>query len=570
MIRSLNVQNIAIIKDARLDLGAGLNVLTGETGAGKSILVDALMLGLGARAEAGLVRTGSERAAVQIEFDVAGNPAALAWLAERGYAAEDGAVVVHREIVPPARSRAFIGGTLAPAGDLRAFASMALAIHGQHQHQVLLDPARHLDLLDRKAGNGDRLGAMRAAAAALADAGARLASMRDGAQRLEQRVDMLRWQMQEIDQAAPQAGERAALKAERDLLRNAETVLRQGQGALDALYDGDGSALARLAEGLRAAREVARFEPALGEDLQAVEAARATIEELAYRLRAFLERFNADPQRLQTVDDRLQRLDALLRKYAPGGDEEALLLHRARAQAELQQLTGGGESVADLERQVETLRVEAAALATDLSRRRRAAAAPFERAIESGLSEIAMPGTRFAVDFRLRPAPGSGLWIEGEEVAVDGAGCDVVEFLLAAHRGEAMRPLASVASGGELSRLMLALEVVLLGHASPRTLVFDEVDAGIGGAVAEAVGRRLKALAREHQVICVTHLAPIATRADRHVRVAKRVARGRTEVDLETLDADGRVREVARMLAGETVTPSALRHAAEMLERAGA
>ncbi|HKQ98932.1 MAG TPA: DNA repair protein RecN, partial [Candidatus Polarisedimenticolia bacterium] len=184
--------------------------------------------------------------------------------------------------------------------------------------------------------------------------------------------------------------------------------------------------------------------------------------------------------------------------------------------------------------------------------------------------ELAMPGTRFGVDFRLRPSPGSGVWVEGEEVAVDGAGCDMVEFLLSANRGEAMRPLASVASGGELSRLMLALEVVLLGHASPRTLIFDEVDAGIGGAVAEVVGRRLKSLAGKHQVICVTHLAPIATLADRHVRVAKRVTRGRTEVEIETLDGPTRVREVARMLAGETVTPSALKHAAEMLERAGA
>jgi DNA repair protein RecN (Recombination protein N) len=570
MIRSLNVQNIAIIKDAALDLGPGLNVLTGETGAGKSILVDALMLGLGARADAGIVRTGSDRAAVQIEFDVAGSPEALAWLADRGYAAEEGVVVVHREIVMPGKSRAFIGGTLAPSADLRAFASMALAIHGQHQHQVLLEPARHRELLDRQAGIDDRLAAMRAAAAALGEAQGRLASMRDGAQRLAQRVDMLRWQAEEIDQAAPQSGERVALKTERELSRNAEAVLRQGQAALDALYDGDGSALARLAEGVRAAREVARFEPALGDDLTRVEAARAEIEELAYRLRAFLERFNPDPQRLQTIEDRLQQLDALLRKYAPGGDEEALLLYRAQAQAELSQLTGGGESVADLDRRVETLRGEAAALAFDLSRRRRAAAGALERALEAGLAEMAMSGTRFAVDFRLRPSPGSGLWIEGEEVAVDGAGCDVVEFLLSANRGEAMRPLASVASGGELSRLMLALEVVLLGRASPRTLIFDEVDAGIGGAVAEAVGRRLKTLARGHQVICVTHLAPIATLADRHVRVAKRVTRGRTEVDLETLDGAGRVREVARMLAGETVTPSALKHAAEMLERAGA
>jgi len=569
MIRCLHVQNLAIIKDATLDLGPGLNLLTGETGAGKSILVDALLVGLGARADTELLRTGEERGSVQVEFEVGGNAAALEFLAAKGYESEGGALVIRREIVPPGRSRAFIGGLLAPLADLRALAALLLAIHGQHHHQVLLDPARHRELLDRQAGLGPLLVRMAAAAAALAEAGARLGSMRDGAQRLAQRIDMLRWQVQEIDAAALAPDGRAALRTERDMLRNAEALLNHGRGALDALYDGEGSALARLAEGVRAAREVARYDAGLADDMARVEAARAEIEEMAYRLRDFVERLSPDPERLQAVDDRMQLLEALQRKYAPGGDEASILAYRDAAAAELQQLTGGGESVADLERRVQALREAALEVALELSRRRRAAAAGLEGAIEAGLGEMAMPGTRFAIDFRHRPSPGSGLWVEGEEVAVDGAGCDVVEFLLSANRGEALRPLAAVASGGELSRIMLALEVVLLGSAASRTLVFDEVDAGIGGAVAEVVGRKLKALARTHQVLCVTHLAPIATLADRHVRVAKKVARGRTEVVIEPLDGAGRVREVARMLAGETVTPTALKHAADMLERAG-
>jgi DNA repair protein RecN (Recombination protein N) len=225
--------------------------------------------------------------------------------------------------------------------------------------------------------------------------------------------------------------------------------------------------------------------------------------------------------------------------------------------------------VADLEARVETLRERARSAAIALSRKRRAAAATLEKRLEAELRPLAMPETRFAVDFRLRPSAGSGIWIEGEEVSVDAGGCDMVEFLLSANRGEAMRPLHAVASGGELSRLMLALEVVLLGHDAPRSLVFDEVDAGIGGATAEVVGRKLKALAEGHQVICVTHLAPIAALADRHVRVAKRALRGRTEVGVEVLEGDERVRELGRMLAGETITPQALRHAADMLARAG-
>jgi DNA repair protein RecN (Recombination protein N) len=559
MIRCLHIANLAIVKDATLDLGPGLNLLTGETGAGKSVLVDALMVGLGARAGSEIIRTGGERCSVEIEIDLKDNLLALRLLEERGYPTDGEGVVVRREIAAEGRSRAFIGGTLAPIADLKALGALTVAIHGQHQHQALLEPLRHRDLLDRRAGLEQDLLVMQKVAADLAAASERLLSLRDGAQRLSQRADMLRWQIQEIDAAAVRPGERASLRSERDMLRNAEGVLRHCRAGIEALYDGDGSALARLTEGLRAAREIERFVPALSDDLARVESARSEIEELARGLRDFAERLNTDPHRLQAVDDRLQAIESLLRQHVPGGDVAA---------SELRELTDGGETVADLERRVEALRATAAAAAQGLSRRRRAAAADLERRVESELADLAMAGTRFAVDLRPRPGPGSGIWIEGEEVAVDGSGCDVVEFLLSANRGEAMRPLAAVASGGELSRIMLALEIVLLGGAAPRALVFDEVDAGIGGAAAEVLGRKLKALAATHQVLCVTHLAPIASQADRHVRVAKRALRGRTEVAIEALDGDDRVRELARMLAGETVTPQALRHAAEMLARA--
>src|SRR5439155_10121438 len=265
-------------------------------------------------------------------------------------------------------------------------------------------------------------------------------------------------------------------------------------------------------------------------------------------------------------DDRIQTLESLLRKHAPGGREEDLLRLRDEAVLEIEQLVGGGETVEELETKVEALRAEALRIAAALSRDRRAAAQTLERKAERELGDLAMPA-RFSIDFRTRPCPGSGLWVEGEEVAVDAAGHDVVEFLLSANPGEPLAPLASVASGGELSRVMLALEVVLRKDAEPRTLMFDEVDAGIGGAVAEAVGRKLGALARHHQVVCVTHLPQIASQADRHVLVSKHAARGRTEVTVEQLDDRGKVQELARMLAGEKVTSAALRHAAEMRAR---
>ena len=567
MIRCLHVRNLAIVKEATLDLGPGLNLLTGETGAGKSILVDALLLGLGGRAEADLIRTGEERGSVAIEFEVAA-PAARAFLEEHGYPLEQGHVVVQREVAAGGRGRAFIGGVPAPVGDLRAFGALVVSIHGQHQHQTLLDPATHLGVLDREGGASDLLPAMAEAAQALASAAARLASLRDGAQRLAQRVDLLRWQIQEIEGASLQPGERETLRAERERLRHAEQILRHGREAFDALYEGEGAALARLAEGIRAAREVARFEAGLDADLDRAEAARSEIEEVAFRLRDLTARLQPDPQRLQAADDRIRLIDGLLRKYAPGGDETAIGAFRDAAAEELRTLTDGGATVTGLEEKLERLRGAALEAAQRLSKRRKTAAASLERRVGQELASLAMEGTRFAVDLRLRPGPGSGMWVEGEEVAVDDAGYDVVEFLLSANRGEALRPLHAVASGGELSRIMLALEVVRLQHQTPRTLVFDEVDAGVGGAVAEVLGRKLRALAATHQVLCVTHLAPIASQADRHARVVKRAARGRTEALVEPLDARGRVQEVARMLAGESITPSALKHAADMLKSA--
>ena len=567
MIRCLHISNLAIIREATLDLGPGLNLLTGETGAGKSIVVDALALVLGGRSEAALVRGGAVGASIEAVLDVGGHPGAASFLEERGYSVESGTLIVRREIPAQGKGRAFLGGALAPLGDLKQLGALLVDLHGQHQHQTLLHPPAHRGLLDRQAGLDAELVRMAEAAGALQAASARLASMRDGAQRIAQRMDMLRFQAEEIDRAGLRPGEREALRGEKEMLRNAESILRQSRVAYDALYEGETAALGRLAEAIRAVRELSRFDPSLETEVARAEAARDDLQELALLLRDYPSRLRFEPNRLEEIEERLVLIESLLRKYAPGGDEAAILAYRAAAAEELSQLLGGGETVADLETRVERLRTEALRLAATLSQARRRTAAALERRVEEELKDLAMGGTRFAVDFRVQSAPGSGLWVEGEEIAVDAAGYDVVEFFLSANTGEALRPLASVASGGELSRLMLALEGVLRREAEARTLVFDEVDAGIGGAVADAVGRKLKALSGVHQVICVTHLPQIASRADRHVVVAKRAVSGRTEMELTTLDETGRVRELARMIAGERVTPAALRHAAELLGR---
>jgi DNA repair protein RecN (Recombination protein N) len=566
MLRFLHIANLAIVHDLTLELGPGLNLLTGETGAGKSILVDALELVLGGRSGSDMLRSGAERAFVEAEFDVTSNRAARVFLEERGYPLEAGAIVARREILAHGKGRAFLGGSLAPVSDLKSMGGLLVDLHGQHQQQTLLHPANHRDPLDRHAGLDAQLEGMADISRRLAAAMSRLVSLREGAQRLLQRVDALRYRIEEIDRVAPVPGEREALRSERELLRNAETILRLSRVAYEALYEGESAALPRLAEAIRSLRELTRFDTGMGETLERAESARADLQEAAVALRDYPSRLNFEPHRLEAIDDRILTLETLLRKHAPGGGEEDLLRLRDEATQEIEQLVGGAETVEDLEARVEDLRTETLRHATSLSRARRAAAQALEREVERELVGLAMRA-RFAIDFRTRPSAGSGLWVEGEEVAVDETGYDVVEFLLSANPGEPLAPLASVASGGELSRVMLALEVVLRKDAEARVLVFDEVDTGIGGAVAEAVGRKLAALSRHHQVICVTHLPQIAAHADRHVLVRKRAARGRAEVEVETLDDEGRVQELARMLAGEKITPAALRHAAEMRAR---
>ncbi len=566
MLRCLHIANLAIVRDLTLDLGPGLNLLTGETGAGKSILVDALALVLGGRGGAEQIRAGAERASVEVEFDLSSSRAARVFLEERGYPIDSGSIVARREILAQGKGRAFLGGALAPLSDLKGLAGVLVDLHGQHQQQSLLQPMHHRDLLDRHAGLDAVLDDMAAASRSLQAAGSRLASLREGAQRLLQRADALHFLIEEIDRAAPRPGERETLRQERDLLRNAETLLRQSRAAYDSLYEGETAALPRLAEALRALRELTRYDPSLQEPLERGDAARADLQEIAVALRDYPARLSFEPHRLESIDDRLQLLEGLVRKHAAGGSEEDLLALRERSAEELQQLVGGGETVEELEKRLDELRAAALSHAGTLARARRTAAQGLERRMERELQDLAMRA-RFAVDIRTRPSQGSGLWVEGEEVGVDAAGYDVVEFLLSANPGEPLAPLSSVASGGELSRVMLALEIVLRRESEPRVLVFDEVDAGIGGAVAEAVGRKLSSLSRHHQVVCVTHLAQIASHADRHVRVAKRAASGRAEVEVEVLDDPGKVRELARMLAGEKITPAALRHAAEMRAR---
>jgi len=536
MLRFLGVRHLAVIDRLEVEFEPGLNLLTGETGGGKSILVEAIALLVGGRARADLVRTGEETATIQAIFEQ-----------------PDGReVIVRRELSAQGRSRVFIDDTLATSAALRELGQSLVDLHGQHEHQALLNPAEHLAQLDAYLGEETLLGDV----AALFDHWSARRSAVDRS-RLDDRekkarIDMASFQMQEIDKVAPLDDEDELLAAERVMLANADRLTRLATDAYTALYDGESAALSALAVVWKRVEELAsldaRFQPYV-DDRPAL---KSGLEDLALFLRSYASGLDASPERLQAVEDRLAALERLKRKYGPSMTE--VLGRRRELAAELTALGASEEQAAALEASEREARATFAARARELSAARRDAASRLVRSLEKALADLAMPKSR--MDVRFTPIDRPDAWTR--------KGMDDVEFLISPNPGEDLRPLARVASGGELSRIMLALRT-LVDSGDARTLVFDEVDAGIGGAAADAVGARLQALARTHQVLCVTHLPQIAARSGRHFQVSKQVRAGRTATLLTHLDAAGREMEIARMIAGVEVSEQVLASARELL-----
>jgi DNA repair protein RecN (Recombination protein N) len=536
MLRYLSIQHLAVIESVEIDFDAGLNILTGETGAGKSILVEAVGLLLGARASSDLVRTGEDVATIQAIFDSGGEE-----------------VIVRREITSSGRSRAFVNGALATAGALRELASRLIEMHGQHEHQGLLMPESHLDLLDAYAGLEalrdevaachQRLGALRAERETL-----RL----DERQKLA-RADLLTFQRDEIAKAAPRSGEDLTLEAERHVLTNAERLVQLSGDAYQALYEQDGAVLSGLAAVWKRVSDLAALDPRAGAYLEARAAIQSQLEDLAYFLRDYADRIDASPGRLQDVEDRLALLDRLKRKHGPTLDE--VIAHAADCERELETLASADERAADVDRELRRAEDDYRVRAGALSEKRRAAASRFAADLIAVAAGLAMERLRFEIRFE---APdGHGHW--GPK------GLDVAEFFVSPNPGEELRPLARIVSGGELSRLMLAIKTVTAQKGRGATLIFDEVDAGIGGHTADVVGRRLQSLGSEYQVLCITHLPQIAAHGDVHFLITKNVRGGRTTTSVTRVGAAGRRQEIARMIAGQEPSSSVLTSAEEML-----
>jgi DNA repair protein RecN (Recombination protein N) len=538
MLRFLGVRHLAVIDALEVEFEPGLNVVTGETGAGKSMLVEAIDLLLGGRASADLVRTGEEIATVQAIF-------------ERPDGRE---VIVRREISAQGRSRAFIDDALATSTALRDLGAALVALHGQHEHQALLDPSEHVEWLDAFANARGPADAVAAAYDEWRSVSLALERTELGEREKRARLEMASFQLQEIERVAPVADEDTALASERAVLANADRLKRLSAEAYAQLYEGEGAALGALASVWKRVADLAavddRFAPYVNERMDV----QARLEDLAFFLRSYGAGLDVSPAKLQSVEDRLAALERLKKKYGPSLAE---VRHRADAlRAEIAELDASDERAAALAARQRAAAEAFLTCARDLSRRRRDAALALAKALERDLADLAMPKSK--AEIRVQPEEAPASWTR--------RGIDRVEFLLSPNPGEIVRPLARIVSGGELSRVMLALRMLVARDEPPRTLVFDEVDAGIGGEAADAVGARLQSLAARDQVLCITHLAPIAARGDVHLQLSKQVRGGRTTVSLTRLDDTGRELEIGRMIAGAEVSARVRASAREMLD----
>ena len=564
MIEEIRISSLGVIEESVLELGPGLNVVTGETGAGKTMLVTALGLLLGARADAGAVRNGAKGA--RVEGLVSVDEAVSARVDESGGEVEDGALVLARQVSAEGRSRAFLGGAAVPVSALQSLAGLLVAVHGQSDQHRLLRPEAQRDAVDGFAG--DRLAELRrdyaAAHGVLKQVEAELAEVVTSARERAREADMLRLGLREIEAADPQPGEDLRLAQEEERLGFADTLRAAAEVAREALSsDSEAADALGTVAAARSALESAREHDAeAGRLADRIAEINYLLSDAAADVASYAGGLESDPARLAAVSERRAALTALTRKY---GDTVDDVLSWARASAgRLDELDGSESRVAELRTRREELRGHLADVAARLSEARRAAAAQLSEAVRVELSALAMPHARVEIRVDRSPSP-EGLEIDGQTWRFTSSGIDQVEILLAANTGSEPRPLGKGASGGELSRVMLAIEVVLAGTSPVPTFVFDEVDAGVGGKAAVEVGRRLAALARASQVLVVTHLPQVAAFADQHVVVVKSSDGTVTTSGLTTLDDAGRVRELSRMLAGQDNSGTALAHAEELL-----
>ncbi|HQT41685.1 MAG TPA: DNA repair protein RecN [Polynucleobacter sp.] len=555
MLQTLSLRDFVIVDQLELDFSSGFTVLTGETGAGKSILLDALGLVLGERADGSQIREGSNRAEISALFRISADQVEHFnnWLDEQGFPSEDGgqSLLLKRTIESNGRSRAFINGSVATVSQLREAGDQLVDIHGQHAHQLLLKSGAQRDLLDRHANHMDLVHEVSQSFKKLNDSRRLLAQAENAGQDVERERERLEWQLEELTELAPQEGEWASIQSEHARLANGAKIISGCQETIDVLSDADNSVESILSKTCTNMATLAEHDSALSDISQALESAQIQIDEAVHSLNRYLQKLDLDPARLSELEERMQALHSAARKYRTEADDLPKLLNETTDRLDALTASQNIDALRDKVKAEETAYLK---LAKQLTQKRNKAALDLGKQVTSAMQDLSMAGGQ--LEIALSPLSEGGAH-----------GLEQVEFLVAGHAGSTPRPLAKVASGGELARISLAISVITSQASFTPTLIFDEVDAGIGGAVAETVGKLLRQLGQSHQILCVTHLPQVAAQGNHHLKVSKSQSGDKTLSQVTPLGRSERVEEVARMLGGATITDTTRRHARELLEQ---
>jgi DNA repair protein RecN (Recombination protein N) len=561
MLRELRIKNFAVIDEVVLELGPGLNIITGETGAGKSIILNALGLISGERGVSDIIRHKEDEATVEALFETV-PPAIESKLSEAGFEIE-GELVIRRILNRSGKNRIYVNGSLCPLGLLAEVGTSLVHIYGQHEHHTLLQPETHLNLLDAFVDLDDSAKSMKANFDTLSSAWDRLQENRASLDNRRREKALLETQVEEIAQAHLRSGEEEELRSEKSILAHAEKLHQGCREGEELLYEGDAALVSRLGKYTARLKALAGIDSSLQPAVELLESSLAQLQEVAAQLRRYAGRVHFDPRALEQLEDRLAEIQRLKRKYNAGVDK--ILQMHGEIKESLESLEQSEEQIAGLEKAFAEARRNAWEMAEKISNERQRAAKKLKREMEKEVKSLGMPDTTFEVRFVTHDGKADvpPFFIAGKKLTE--RGMDQLEFYFSPNPGEPVKPLAKIASGGELSRLMLALKALVLTPGVVSTLLFDEVDAGVGGRVAEIVGKKLKQVAVHHQVISVTHLPQIAAVADAHFVVQKEVEKGRTFTRVQRLSDRERVDEVSRMLGGVKITEQTRRHAEELV-----
>jgi len=563
MLKELKINNYAIIETLSVDFHSGFNIFTGETGAGKSIIIGALNLVLGGRADPSSIRSSEKSASVEAFFEV-NDPKTLKLIHDLGIEVEDGQIIIKRIFSLEGKNRAHLNGSNITIANLSKVGDRLVDIHGQHHHQTLLHTENHLEILDQFGNLGKEKSCFQedfAKHQAKAQLLEKLLSSESG---FLQRQDLLNFQISEIDQISPTTGEDEELKAERNKLRHAEKLGQTLQNLQGMLSESEPSALELVGLANKDLEDLIQIDPSLENQGERGKTAFYELQELAEELRDYSRSLEVNPTRLEGIEDRLAELNGLKRKY--GNDISSILEYRKKIGKELSNISGGEEKIDELKAELEADSAKLTAMAIDLTENRERIAKKLQKNIEKELQELYMKQARFQVEFNYEKDEESFAVYKNQNVKISSNGLGSIEFLFCSNPGEVLRPLAKIASGGELSRMMLALKTILNKQDSVPSMVFDEVDSGISGKVAEKVGEKLKKIAEGKQVFAITHLPQIAGLAGTHYLIRKAVESNRTRSMILELDPDQRVEEIARMSGGEKITQATLKHAKEMIK----